>query len=264
MLAFPGSVCQAHINLNCSIAVEAGSPFDRLPEPRRAGHTSVSLLSHVHLRHHLQNQNFRCWTPVCTRLRLNPNSAATVVLTPSLFFAARSSWMQLQRHPHAHLSDPYGTFRRPEWALLDAATASRASPDNPAQPNGQLSDNTAASAPSPARKHPLHLARNSADAGASAHGGIVASTRPMHERQAEAMQGLLALLDCVETDRGRVGVGAGHRPPSNPGAVFRRRVWISSATASTLSLRTVLVRLPALRQFGGRWQSCAHAALCCS
>lgn len=181
------------------------------------------------------------------------------MLTPSLFFAARSSWMQLQRHPHAHLSDPYGTFRRPEWALLDAATASRATPPNPAQPNGKAPDTTAASAPRPAGKH---AARNSTDAGASAHGGIVAASRPMHERQAEAMQGLLALLECVETDRGRVRVGAGHSPPSDPGAVFRRRVWISSAAASTLSLRTVLVRLPAVRHLSGRLRSRAHAALC--
>lgn len=164
-------------------------------------------------------------------------------------FAARRSWMQLQRHPHIHLTDPYGSFRRPEWALLDAAAAYRAS--------GEATGSAPAerAAPEASLKLPQRTSAIPVEGGASECGGMVTATMPMKQRQPEAMQGVLALVDIIDEYSGRVPSGDVIRPATTLDAIFRRRVWLASAAAATLSLRTILVRsqictTPSLRAAG--------------
>lgn len=146
--------------------------------------------------------------------------------------------MQLQRHPHIHLADPYGTFRRPEWALLDAAAACRASARAPDTGVGE----TAAPPPAPPQ-NPQRSSSMPDEVSASEYGGMVTEGQPMHQRQTEAMQGLLALVDVIDGGSGRVPPGDARRPPNTSDDVFWRRVWLSSAAAATLSFCTVVVRL---------------------
>eukprot|EP00892_Ulva_mutabilis_P002529 jgi/Ulvmu1/12277/UM087_0011.1 len=156
-----------------------------------------------------------------------------------LLVSTRTSWLQLLRHPHTHLCDPYGAFRRPEWALLDAAAAEAGGSGTQSTATTPA---TAASASVSAAKHTQRLhAVASDDSGASALGGFVSAGRRFQERQAQCMQSVLALMHVMDSGSGRVAAPAGAAADENdPAAIFRRRVWVASAAAASVSLRTVL------------------------